>query len=234
MHRLGLPRNGFDEPVGDAVGVAVQHPHPMDPIDLTHHIDELRQAAFPVKVLAVTGGILRHQIDLGDAAGGKGFALLHHIFHGPAAEAPPDEGDGAVAAPVVAALRHLYIGKPRLIGQHPFPLHRKGLLLAVGRKVFALYCFRDGFRDYFIAADAQYHIRFGDLPGQLLAVALRQAAGDRHTLEVPLALGGAAFQYRIDGLLFGVLDEPAGIDDDRIAFGHIVADRKALLGQLRQ
>ena len=32
----------------------------MDPIDLTHRIDELRQAAFPVKVLAVTGGAVSY------------------------------------------------------------------------------------------------------------------------------------------------------------------------------
>ena len=234
MHRLGLARDGLDEPVGHPVGVAVQHPHPVHLLQRAHRVDQLRQAAFAVKVLAVAGGILRHQIQLGHARFRQTAALLQDILHGAAAEPPPNERNGAIAAAVVAALRHLDVGKPRLVGQDPLPFHRKALFLSVFYKVIALYSFPDGLPDPAVAAQTQHHVHLRDLRSQLGAVALRQTAGHGHAFQAALALGGAAFQNGIDGFLFGVLDKAAGIHDDRVAFGHIAADLISLAGQHSQ
>ena len=234
MHRLGLAGYGVDQLIGDPVGVAVQDTHPVHPLYLAHRVDQLRQAALTVNIFPVAGGILRHQVQLGHAAGGQLLAFLYHIFHGPAAESAPDERNGAVAAPVVAALGHLHIGKPRLISQHPFPFHRKGLLLAIFRKVFAHYSFPYRLAYLSVAAYPQHHIRLRDLPCQLLTVALRQAAGHRHTFQAALALGGAALQYRVNGFLLGVLNKAAGVHDHRVTLGHVIADRKSIPGQHRQ
>jgi hypothetical protein len=64
-----------------------------------------------------------------------------------------------------------------------------------------------------IQADEAIDLR--NLLRQLGPVLVHHAAGD-HQLFDPSFLGRGRFQDRVDGLLFSLLDEAAGVDDHRL------------------
>ena len=65
---LRLPCHDLKQAVGHSVRVAVQNTNPVETIDFAQLGQQLVQRVFPVQVLSVFGGILRHQIQLLDAA----------------------------------------------------------------------------------------------------------------------------------------------------------------------
>ncbi len=59
-------------------------------------------------------------------------------------------------------------------------------------------------------------VDLGNLGGEFIAVALGQTAHYRNVADKALRLGLCALQYHVDGLLFGVADKAAGVDDNMV------------------
>ena len=73
--------------------------------------------------------------------------------------------------------------------------------------------------DVGVVVEAEHRVGLGQRLGEVLAVALGQAA-DRHDglgAAVLLEVGG--LEQRVDGVLLGRLDEAAGVDDDGVGVG---------------
>src|SRR5699024_5844462 len=149
---------------------------------------------------AVGGGVLGHHDQLPDPFAGQPAGLGHAVVHVAAAQRPPDQGDGAVVAAVVAALRDLEVGvvgggaDDPLAPQGEVPLGAVSLqLLAAGHPGGDLV-------DDAVGGAAHHRVHFGDLGADLAAVALGQAAGDHHLQGGVLLLVAAGLQDVLDGL----------------------------------
>ena len=73
---LRLLRHDLQQAVGHPIRVAVQHPDPVEAVDLAQLGQQLIQRVLTVQVLTVFGGVLRHQVQLLDAAFRKASGLL--------------------------------------------------------------------------------------------------------------------------------------------------------------
>ena len=101
---LLVPLHGGDEVVGDALRVSVHDADPLEAWDLVQLVQQLADAAGLAPVLAIGGGVLRHDDKLLDALTGQPAGLGHTVGHLAAAQRAADAGDRAVVAAVVAAL----------------------------------------------------------------------------------------------------------------------------------
>jgi len=70
----------------------------------------------------------------------------------------------------------------------------------------------------FQLAGADYGVHFRDALADFVAVALDEAAGDDEFFRPPRGLVAGHFQDGVDGLLFGRVDEAAGVDDEDFGF----------------
>lgn len=86
LDHLGLGSHYLQQLIGDPLGIAVENTHPVHAIHLADLPDQLGKHQLAVDVLTVPGGILSHQVHLGDALGGKTPYLFQDILHLPAAE----------------------------------------------------------------------------------------------------------------------------------------------------
>ena len=80
--------------------------------------------------------------------------------------------------------------------------------------------FQDG-GDRLVGADADDGVHLGDLLDDLLLVALGQTAGDHHFEAGVLLLVLAGQEDVLDGFGLGRLDEPAGVDEDRVGLRRV-------------
>ncbi len=80
-----------------------------------------------------------------------------------------------------------------------------------------------------VGVEAEHGVGLGQLVGELLAVALGEAA-DRDDLlraaAVALEVGG--LEQRVDGVLLGLLDEAARVDDGDVGLGRVVDETPSL------
>ncbi len=65
-------------------------------------------------------------------------------------------------------------------------------------------------------AGAEIVVRFGDFGPQFIRVAFRKTAYDEQPLDAARFLGFRGAEYHVDGFLFGVADESAGVDYHRL------------------
>ena len=83
-----------------------------------------------------------------------------------------------------------------------------------------------------VGVEAEHGVGLGQLVGELLAVALGEAA-DRDDLlraaAVALEVGG--LEQGVDGVLLGLLDEAARVDDGDVGLGRVVDETPALREQ---
>ena len=71
--------------------------------------------------------------------------------------------------------------------------------------------------------EAEHRVGLGELLGELLAVALGQAADRDDLLGAPsVMLEVGRLEERVDGVLLGLLDEAARVDDRDIGLGRVV------------
>ena len=106
-HDLLVPLHRRDELIGDPLRVSVHDADPLDALHLVQLVQQLADAARLAPVLAVGGGVLRHDDELLDALTGQPAGLGHTVGHVTAAQRAADGGDGTVVAAVVAALGDL-------------------------------------------------------------------------------------------------------------------------------
>ena len=158
-------------------------------------------------VRAVGGQVLGDQHQLPHPGGQQLGGLPHDLLPRAAGQRAADQGNGAVAAAVAAALRDFQVGAAGIRKQVPcggLDGRRRGPGGRRGAQQ-ALQALR--------IAQAHETVQLVQGPGELLAVARDQAAGQQDLLarEAALQLQGGA-----DGLLLGAGDEAAGVHDHRL------------------
>jgi hypothetical protein len=194
-----------------------------------------RAAVLAAEVLAVGRGVLADQEQLPDALTGEPGRLGQDLLRWSRHERPAERRDGAERAPPVAAGGDLQRGHGRVVeaaaqharapavarhrdvrrggrpldrgdGQQRAPVDRRvGLERAAGDHVVQA---RTEVR---VVVEAEHGGRLGQVLGQLGAVTLGHAA-DGHHLGARLR----RLQQRVDRILLGRLDEPAGVHDDDV------------------
>ena len=106
-HHLLVPLHGGNKVIGDALGVGVHDADPLKARHLVQLIQKLTDAAGLAPVLAVGGGILRHNNKLLHALTGQPAGFGYAVGHIAAVQRATDARDSAVMAAVVAALSDL-------------------------------------------------------------------------------------------------------------------------------
>ena len=129
--------------------------------------------------------------------------LVGNLFDGARVHTARYQGDGAEAAEAVAPFGNLYIGEVRTCGELPLPWPR----LVFGGGFSGDILEQGGPVEFAVPA-----VHLGQLGGQLLAVALGQAAHHRQLADLPGLLGLETFENHIDRLLLGITDKSARVD----------------------
>ena len=141
--------------------------------------------------------------------------FFQYILNVAAAESAADEGNGAVGAAIVAAVRNADVGRPRRGGQHAVALKD----VAAGRAVAGTLAAERLFQrlgQLLVLAHAKEQIHLGDFLAQRLFIALHQAARGHQQFAFA---GFLVFRQRQDGinaLLLGRVDETAGVHDQDV------------------
>ena len=227
----------------------VGHPHPRDALDRGQLRQQLLQRAEVAEVLAVGGGVLADQHQLGDALRGQPLRLAEHLGRRAGDERAAEGGDGAERAAPVAARGQLQRGgraggqplaaQPVVAGDRRGVRRRgrRGALDRADRQQRAAVA--RGVRheraagedvvepvaDGAVVVEAEDR-RLGQRPGQLRAVPLGHAAdGDDGRAGVGRG------EDRVDRVLLGGLDEAAGVHQDGVGAVGVVHQLVALGGQ---
>ncbi len=220
------------KPLGKPIGVDVKHAIPELPGNPDQSLHQFAEVALAVPVGAIGGKILGDHVDFPDTLGGKTSRFLKDLLHRAAAELAPDQGDGAVRAPVVAPLADFQEGAagiPEQLVTLPRVVVRIGIL---GHQLgtFARFHLVDHRPDFLQVTVPEDSVRLGKFLEQLVCVALGHAS--RHH-EFGFGILLSQGEKRVDALLSGGIDKPAGIDQDQICggdlFGSLVAFRFQLL-----
>ena len=106
-HNLLVALHGSDEFIGDALRVGVHDADPLKARHLVQLVQQLTDAAGLAPVLAIGGGVLRHNNKLLHAFTGQPAGLGNAVGHIAAVQRATDARDSAVVAAVVAALGDL-------------------------------------------------------------------------------------------------------------------------------
>ncbi len=198
--------HGLDQLIVPVRGMAVEQPDPAQPGHLLQRGEHVMQADGTAKVQAIAGAVLGHDHHLLHAVGRQQFRLGPDLRQRAAAARSLDEGDGAVAAAVVAPFRDAQIG---IVARCQAVASRAGVggHAEIGGD--------SGRSDAGIEIkEKAVHLRQQFL--EFGAVALGQAAADQQLEAGPLLLQRRQLQNRFNRLLFGAGDEGAGIDQGDI------------------
>ncbi len=224
-------------------GLQVGHAHPVQ----TGHRRQRRQQAdqrarAARQVLAVGGGVLAHQHHLADPLPRQPRRLAQHVVRGPGDERAAERRNRAERAPAVAPRGQLQrrvglvrqphpreVGHPGVAGHRDVvdrggPLHRRDRQQRApvdrdvrGRGVAAEDVAEAG-REVRVGVETEHGVGLGQALGQLRAVPLGEAAhGD--DLRARLLRDVRRGEQGVDGVLLGLLDEPAGVDHDDVRRG---------------
>ena len=173
------------------------------------------------EVLAVARRVLRDQDELRDALRLERPRLRDERVDRAAPLAAAHLRDRAEGAGVVAALADLQVrvaaaaredarrrlvvepGRERLLRE---PRKRRAGPTAAAGALLQL-------------VEAEEGVDLGDLVGELAAVLLDHAAGDDDAVDLAPLLALDLLEDRLDRLLLGLVDEPAGVDDDDARLG---------------
>ena len=202
----------------------------MQAVDLAQLGEQLVERGLAVQILAVARGVLRDDVQLAHAVGGKTLCLFNKIFYFSAAEFSAYHRDRAERTFVIAALGDFEIGGIERRGQHSAAqLVGEQLERAVAAEHLLHHV-----GDLLIGADAHSRVDLIELLGDLVLIALRKTAGDDDRLDLALALEVAQLDDLVDALLLGGVDKAAGVHNDRVRLGRIVNDRIAASAQREQ
>ena len=227
LHDLGLLGDDVDELVGDLVGIEIVEADPVDPLDGAQLGQEPGQGPLPVEVQAVPGNVLGHHDELLHPRLGQVLRLGQDRLLGAAAELPPDEGDHAVGAPVVAALGDPQPGPVVRGADHPVGLRHRGVHVPEAGGTLVPGGGLDDRGDVLIAPHAHEAVGGGaDLVDGILPP-LGHAAGDHDLPQPALRLQlGQLFDLR-QGLVPGLFEKAAGVHHGHVAVlgpqGHLMA-----------
>ena len=236
---LGIAGDLGDQAVGHVARVAVEE---ADPVDALHGLElreELVEDELLVEVESVGGGVLGDEVELAGAVAGELLGLGDDDLHGLRAELAADLGDDAEGARVVAPLGEAEVGgvaggeadavavdlvAGQLGGDEVECLPGPGLLEEGGADV----------GDLLAVGDAEDGVDAVEAFLELGAVPLGEAAGDDDGLEATLAFEVDHGADGVQGLLFGGLEEAAGVDDDDVGLLVVGAEVEPTLGEVAQ
>ena len=224
--------------------VEVQQPDPLEAVDRVQVAQEPRERAALAAIDAVEGGVLRDQQQLLDAARRERARLADDRLRRTASIRAAQRRDDAEGALVVAALGDLDVGvMPRRreqtrrvrvvdVGRARLRRGRRGLGIGDWGLVGAHEVQRPRFRPARSARDradnlrhlagAEHGVDLRDLLLQLIAIALRHAAGDDEPPAGAVFLVLGHFENRVDRLLLRRIDECARVDDDHVGVRRIL------------
>ena len=225
FHDFGFLCHHPDEFIIDLVGIDIVNANPVYPLDFGKLTQQLRKQTFVFRqIRAVTAGVLSHHDQFLHAGAGQHPCLVEHIVHLTAAVLAPQGGDHTVGTAIVAALRDFDVGIMLRSGENPpgFLLRRvNGVKL--GNRVSFQQRF-DGRYDFRIAARTQDTVHLWHFLDNLVLVALRKAAGNQNLSDLPLCLQRTGHENMVDGLRFGGINKPAGVDHNHIAAHNLTTD----------
>ena len=190
----------FDHFVGKGRRIGVVEPNPCNAVNAAQPVEQFAQPSFAVKVDPVVGRVLCDDDQLLDPCGGQFAGLLLQLLHRHRYMAAADERDGAIAAHPVAALRNFQIGIVARGGQMPFG-RQCGVLRGTQRP-----------DDAVPVAGAEIVVDLRNFGAQVIGITFRQTADNEQPFDFSGLLGRCRPQDHLDGLLFGIADESAGID----------------------
>ena len=187
---------------------------PFDAIHLREALQQFGQGTPPVQVQAVIGRVLGDDDQLLHALRGEGTGLRDEVLHRDGTVRPPYPGDGAIGAGTVAAFGNLQVGRPGpVLGQDP------SAATSGDRR------HTDGVQHRIQVAGAEPGVHFGDQARQLVRIALRQAAENDQFPGLAALPTLSGFQDGLDGLLLGIADEAAGVEQQVINISGPFASR---------
>ena len=229
-------------------GLQVGHPHPLDAVDGGELGQQGLEQTQVAEVLAVGRGVLRDQEQLADTLAGQPPRLGEHVGGSAAHERAAEGRDRAERAAAVAAAGQLERRQraglePRRGGTTLGALaaaRSTGLIGSSSRRSWGVCGWwvspatidaQPG-RDVGVVVEAEHGVGLGQRLGELLAVALGQAA-DRHDglAAGPVRLEVGGLEQRVDGVLLGCLDEAAGVDHHRVGLGGVGDEAEPVGGQ---
>ena len=219
---LARRRHRFDDAVAHRRRIQVQQSNPAQRFDCVEALDQSDESVAQADIAPVIGRILRNDDRLADAACNERLCFGCKRLHRAALADPAQRRDDAKRARVIAAFRHLEIGR-RTGGR--YQARQKTVSLDIFVAIFEMQRprarprFVDDFSNFREGAGAHDGIDFRHELAQLRAVALRQATRDDEQLTAPLAL--RVLQDDVGRLFFGGIDERAGVDDDRLGVAGI-------------
>ena len=226
---LGKIGDGVQETIVGGVRVAVEHAHPVHALDGADGLEKFGQQQLALgEIVAVAGGVLRDQRDFRHTARGQFAAFLDDAVKGARVVRPADEGDGAVAAAVVAAVGNFHVGGVGGRGQHALGVKEAFAVADVAGAPSRL-----GLPHHFQQARVVRHaheaVHLGHFAVEVVDVALGEAAGDEQLFEPARLLVLRHLENGLDGFLLGRLDEAAGVDEDDLRLGGVGDDLVARL-----
>ena len=231
FQNLRLIGHHIQQFVGDGIGIAVQQAHPAELFNLAQPAQQLRQLQFAVQVQTIAAGVLGNDNELFCAVVHQLLGLFHNALHGTAAVAAADEGNGAVGAAVVAALRDFQIGK--VAGGRQFTVAAQGHFLLFGEHLLnlAFHDFADNVGNFAVGADAHHSVHLGNLLADFLLIALGKTSGDHDFFDAALFFQGYQLEDFLDGFGFCTLNKAAGVDNGHIGQRCVVAELIACVFQ---
>ncbi len=140
----------------------------------------------------------------------QALGFVDQLFHGLRMQIPPDQGDGAVGAAVVAAVAGAQKGPVGGRGQQPIP--QAAAQLGQGR----LQLFGQQRRQLLILPDPQEDVDLRQFGRQFFPVPFRQAPGGHQDAAIAGLLILGHLQDGVDALLLGRVDEAAGVHDQHL------------------
>ena len=109
---------GCNQIVRKVVGIQVHNANPLNALQLVEITQKLRQKQLAGEVLAIAGGVLRHDNQLLDAVSSKASCLCHNLIIRTAGVGTAQLRNNAVGAAVVAALSNFQIRHVTRRSQH--------------------------------------------------------------------------------------------------------------------
>ncbi len=236
-------------------GLQVGHPNPVDALDRGQLGKQLLEQREVAEVLAVGGRVLADEEQLPHALLPQPARLGDDVGGPPRDERAAEHRDGAERATPVAAAGDLQ-RRPRAgvePGAHevlavavPGQRHAGSRTRAVDRRQRQQHATvrgnvgcrprttEDGgqvARHVAVGVETEHGVGIGQLVGEGLAVALGEAAHGHDGLGAPGLLEVGRLEQGVDGVLLGLLDEAAGVDQCDVGVGGVVDEGPALGGE---
>ncbi len=226
MTDLLLFLHHLDQIIINLLWIAVQDPYPPQPFDLAQLLKKHMQGFLSVQIFSIESRLLRHKDQLLHSLPGQLFCFFYKPLHRNAPVIPPNLRDNAVCAMLVAPFRDLHISIMPACRHKPPPLRQhKGVYIFQAHMPCP---FKRLLHDLVVSRSPEDRVHFRYLFYNLLAVSLRQAAGDDQRLQAPLLLIFRHLQDRLYALFFCIMDEAARVDHNDIGGLFLIHDLESL------